>query len=43
MKVKCQFCGDSFDEDAEDAELIGWYGVCSKCLIGDEIVEVCDD
>lgn len=41
-EVSCQGCGESFRDGSEEAEFIGWHGVCSKCMISDENVEVCD-
>ena len=36
--VVCQECGESFLEGSEEAEFIGWHGVCAKCELkgGDE-------
>ena len=29
--VICAICGESFVDGSEEAEFIGWHGVCAKC------------
>ena len=35
-KAKCQHCGSQFDDFTEEAEFIGWHGVCVKCFLSEE-------
>src|SRR5574344_1677706 len=35
-KAKCQNCGSQFDDFTEEAEFIGWHGVCVKCFLSEE-------
>ena len=30
-EVSCQECGEHFRDGSEEAEFIGWHGVCAQC------------
>ena len=35
-KAKCQHCGSQFDDLTEEAEFIGWHGMCVKCFLSED-------